>query len=57
MSFLDTQQSMNSDKPVFDLKKSGDYLIIGANHSFFLEKAETQLLLGKIASLGVETKL
>ena len=57
VAFLDTQQSMNSDKPVFDLKKSGDYLIIGANHSFFLEKAETQLLLGKIASLGVETKL
>jgi len=30
---------------------------MGANHSFFGEKAVSTLLLGKIASLGVETKL
>ena len=38
-------------------KYIGDYLIVAANHSFFLEQATTQLLLGKIASLGQETKL
>ena len=57
VAFLDTQASLEDSKPVFDLKKSGDYLIFAANHSFFLERATTQLLLGKIASLGEETKL
>ena len=30
---------------------------MGATHSFFGEKAMSTLLLGKIASLGMETKL
>ncbi len=57
VAFLDTNSNTDINRPVFDLKKSGDYIIMGANHSFFGEKAVSTLLLGKIASLGVETKL
>lgn len=57
VAFLDTNSNTDENKPTFDLKKSGDYIIMGATHTFFGEKAMSTLLLGKIASLGVETKL
>jgi len=57
VAFLDTNANTDENKPRFDLKKSGDYIIVGATHSFFGEASETTLLLGKIASLGVETNL
>ena len=57
VAFLDTNSSVDDNRPVFDTKKSGDYIIMGATHHFFNEKAETTLLLGKIASLGQETKI
>lgn len=55
--FLDTNSNSDENKPSLDLKKSGDYIIVGATHSFFGEALETTLLLGKIASLGVEIQI
>jgi hypothetical protein len=52
--FLDTDTSDTSSGPSKDLKKSGDYIIIGAKHSFANEMRTSELICGKIASLGKE---
>jgi len=40
-----------------DLKKSGDYIIVGAKHSFSGDAVNTELLCGRIASLGEEIQI
>ena len=57
VAFLDTQSNLDNNSPAFDLKKSGDYIIMAATHYFSGEDSKTELLLGKIASLGVETNI
>jgi hypothetical protein len=52
--FLDTDNSDAQAGPSKDLKKSGDYLIIGANHMFTNDTIVSELILGKVASLGKE---
>jgi len=53
--FLDTDSTNNLVKK--DLKKSGDYIIVGAKHTFAEEQITSELLCGKIASLGEEIQL
>ena len=53
--FLDTDSTNNLVKK--DLKKSGDYIIVGAKHAFAEEQITSELLCGKIASLGEEIQL
>jgi hypothetical protein len=55
--FLDTDNSDAQAGPSKDLKKSGDYLIIGANHMFSNDKIVSELILGKVASLGKDTAI
>ncbi|MAL52502.1 MAG: hypothetical protein CMQ68_00130 [Gammaproteobacteria bacterium] len=57
VAFLDTQSNLDNNSPAFDLKKSGDYIIMAATHYFSGEDSKTELLLGKMASLGVETNI
>ena len=52
--FLDTDPSEDTNAASKDLKKSGDYLIVGAKHVFAAEKVTSELLCGKVASLGKE---
>ena len=56
--FLDTDSTQNKTASSRkDLKKSGDYIIAGAKHIFSNEQVTTELLCGKIASLGEEIEL
>ena len=56
--FLDTDSTQNKTASSRkDLKKSGDYIIAGAKHIFSNEQITTELLCGKIASLGEEIEL
>ena len=57
VAFLDTQSNLDNNSPALDLKKSGDYIIMAATHYFSGEDSKTELLLGKMASLGVETNI
>lgn len=52
--FLDTDPSEDTSAASKDLKKSGDYLIVGAKHVFTQQKVTSELLCGKVASLGKE---
>ena len=52
--FLDTDPSEDTSAASKDLKKSGDYLIVGAKHVFASGKVISELLCGKVASLGKE---
>lgn len=52
--FLDADPTEDIHNASKDLKKSGDYLIIGAKHSFNGDKVTSELLCGKVASIGKE---
>ncbi len=52
--FLDADPTEDTHNASKDLKKSGDYLIIGAKHSFNGDKVTSELLCGKVASIGKE---
>ena len=52
--FLDADPTEDTNSASKDLKKSGDYLIIGAKHSFNGDKVTSELLCGKVASIGKE---
>lgn len=55
--FLDNDTTGDTGYAKKDLKKSGDYIIIGAKHVFNGIKATTELTCGKIASLGQEIEI
>ena len=55
--FLDADPSDDTTSASKDLKKSGDYLIIGAKHSFNRNKVTSELLCGKVASVGKEIEV
>lgn len=55
--FLDTDPTADKTAGRKDLKKSGDYIIVGARHSFDGDSIKTELLCGKIASLGEEIQI
>jgi hypothetical protein len=55
--FLDTDPVSDKNAGRKDLKKSGDYIIVGAKHTFAEEQITSELLCGKIASLGEEIQL
>ena len=55
--FLDTNPYLDDQNAKFDLKKSGDYLIMTAKHVFSDEAVTTELTCGRVASLGVEVEL
>jgi len=56
--FLDTDTTSNKNAASRkDLKKSGDYIIAGAKHIFSNETVTTELLCGRIASLGEEIEI
>jgi hypothetical protein len=52
--FLDADPTEDTHNASKDLKKSGDYLIISAKHSFNGDKVTSELLCGKVASIGKE---
>ena len=55
--FLDTNPYLDDQTAKFDLKKSGDYLIMTAKHVFSDEGVTSELTCGRVASLGVEAEL
>ena len=55
--FLDTNPYLDDQNAKFDLKKSGDYLIMTAKLVFSDEAVTTELTCGRVASLGVEVEL
>lgn len=55
--FLDTDPVSDKVAGRKDLKKSGDYIIVGAKHSFSGDAVNTELLCGRIASLGEEIQI
>ena len=55
--FLDTDPSEDVGSATKDKKKSGDYIIIGAKHVFGNERVTSELICGKIASLGKEIEI
>ena len=55
--FLDTDPTVDKTAGRKDLKKSGDYIIVGAKHSFNGTEVSTELLCGKIAALGEELQI
>ncbi len=55
--FLDADPTEDANAASKDLKKSGDYLIIGAKHSFNGTRITSELLCGKIASVGKEIQV
>jgi len=55
--FLDTDPTADKTTGRKDLKKSGDYIIVGAKHSFNGTEISTELLCGKIAALGEELQI
>ena len=55
--FLDADPTSDTQTASKDLKKSGDYLIVGAKHSFNGDKVSSELLCGKVASLGKEVNV
>ena len=57
LRFLDTSPYLDDQNAKFDLKKSGDYLIMTAKHVFSDEGVSTELTCGRVASLGVEVEL
>ena len=57
LRFLDTNPYLDDQNAKFDLKKSGDYLIMTAKHVFSDEGVSTELTCGRVASLGVEVEL
>ncbi len=57
LRFLDTNPYLDDQSAKFDLKKSGDYLIMTAKHVFSEEGVKTELMCGRVASLGVEAEL
>jgi hypothetical protein len=57
LRFLDTNPYIDDQSAKFDLKKSGDYLIMTAKHVFSEEGVKTELMCGRVASLGVEAEL
>ena len=52
VQFLDTKTEVESGKAKLDQKKSGDYIVMGAKHIFASGEVESELLIGKVASLG-----
>jgi len=55
--FLDADPTEDVNAASKDLKKSGDYLIIGAKHSFNGDKVTSELLCGKVASIGKDIQV
>ena len=55
--FLDADPTEDTSAASKDLKKSGDYLIIGAKHSFNGTKVTSELLCGKVASVGKDIQV
>jgi len=55
--FLDADPTEDANAASKDLKKSGDYLIIGAKHSFNGTKVTSELLCGKVASVGKDIQV
>lgn len=55
--FLDADPTEDTNAASKDLKKSGDYLIIGAKHSFNGTKVTSELLCGKVASVGKDIQV
>ena len=55
--FLDADPSEDTTRASKDLKKSGDYLIMGAKHIFNRTNVTSELLCGKVASLGKEVNV
>lgn len=50
--FIDTETSSINEKQIaFDSKKSGDYLILSAKHTFDLSNVTTKLFCGRLGSL------
>ena len=54
VQFLDSKPANEGGEAKMDLKKSGDYIILGAKHVFASQAIESELLCGKVASLGVQ---
>ena len=52
--FLDNTQESGEQRPKYDQKKSGDYIIFATEHIFKTERYDVNLLLGKVASVGEE---
>ena len=57
INFLDNRAFTEEGGSTLDKKKSGDYLILSAKHSFKLEKIDTTLVCGKIGSLGNDAEV
>ena len=57
VNFLDNRAFVEDGKATLDKKKSGDYLILSAKHSFKLEKIDTTLVCGKIGSIGNDAEV
>ena len=51
--FIDTESTSTNQKQIqFDSKKSGDYLILAAKHTFDLSNVKTKLFCGRLGSLS-----
>ena len=50
--FLDSAPIEINNRPEYDIKKSGDYIIVAAQHNFSGQQATTRLLCGRLASMG-----
>lgn len=50
--FLDTLSTSENKELRFDTKKSGDYLVYAARHTFDLSDVKTQLFCGRLGSLS-----
>ena len=56
--FLDTASNAeNKERPQFDTKKSGDYIICAARHVFDSEAYNTTLLCGRLGALSEDIVL
>ena len=56
--FIDTESTSVNDKQIkFDSKKSGDYLILAAKHTFDLSNVRTKLFCGRLGSLSGDFSL
>ena len=55
--FLDTNTVIENKVAKLDLKKSGDYIIMSAKHVFNGQKITSELICGRVASLGVEADI
>ncbi len=57
VKFLDNNPLLDDGKAAIDQKKSGDYIIMGAKHVFNGTTVNSELVCGRVASLGTEAEL